>query len=97
MLVRLSYRIVTGVTVAPPRSRMRLLTSLEFVTVPAYFAPKGVIMAKSMKRETIKLVSTGSTGYYYTTTKKKGTEKLLLKKYDPRLRKHIDFKEGKIK
>ena len=54
-------------------------------------------MAKSTKRENIKLVSTAGTGYYYTTSKKKGAEKLLLKKYDPKLRKHVDFKEGKIK
>ena len=50
-------------------------------------------------REKVKLVSTAGTGYYYTTTKNKRntTEKLLMKKYDPVVRKHVDFKEDKIK
>jgi large subunit ribosomal protein L33 len=50
-------------------------------------------------REKIKLVSTAGTGYYYTTTKNKRnvTEKLELKKFDPKVRKHVLFKEGKIK
>lgn len=49
-------------------------------------------------RINIKLVSTGGTGHYYTTTKnpKKSTEKLLKKKYDPVLRKHVEYKEAKI-
>jgi len=47
----------------------------------------------------IKLVSTAGTGYYYTTTKNKRThpEKFVLKKYDPVVRKHVEFKEEKIK
>jgi len=47
----------------------------------------------------IKLVSTAGTGYYYTTQKnpKGQTEKLVLKKYDPVVRKHVAFKEAKIK
>lgn len=50
-------------------------------------------------REKIKLVSTAGTGYYYTTDKNKRTmtEKLVMKKYDPKVRKHVDFKEAKIK
>lgn len=50
-------------------------------------------------REKIKLVSTAGTGHYYTTTKNKRTkpEKLVLKKYDPVLRKHVEYKEDKIK
>jgi len=54
-------------------------------------------MARSLKRELVRLVSTAGTGYFYTTIKKKGTEKLLLKKYDPKLKKRVDFKEAKIK
>ena len=47
----------------------------------------------------IKLVSTADTGYYYVTRKnpRTSTEKLELKKYDPVARKHVLFKEGKIK
>lgn len=50
-------------------------------------------------RDKIKLVSSAGTGYYYTTTKNKRTmtEKLELKKYDPVIRKHVIFKEAKIK
>jgi large subunit ribosomal protein L33 len=50
-------------------------------------------------RDLIKLVSTAGTGHYYTTDKnKKNTpDKLLLKKYDPVVRKHVEYKESKIK
>lgn len=54
---------------------------------------------KSNARETIKMVSTAGTGEYYTTkkNKKNTTEKLRLKKYDKKLRKHVEFKEEKVK
>ena len=47
----------------------------------------------------IKLVSTADTGYYYVTKKnpRTQTEKLLFRKYDPVVRKHVPYKEGKIK
>jgi large subunit ribosomal protein L33 len=47
----------------------------------------------------IKLVSTAGTGYFYTTKKnpRNTTEKLTLRKYDPKIRKHVEFKEAKIK
>ena len=47
----------------------------------------------------IKLVSTADTGYYYVTKKnpRTSTEKLEFKKYDPKVRKHVAFKESKIK
>jgi len=47
----------------------------------------------------IKLVSTAETGYFYVTKKnpRTKTEKLELKKYDPVVRKHVAFKEAKIK
>ena len=46
----------------------------------------------------IKLVSSAGTGYFYTTTKnkRKTTGKLSFKKYDPKVRKHVLFKESKI-
>ncbi|MCW5589363.1 MAG: 50S ribosomal protein L33 [Legionellales bacterium] len=49
-------------------------------------------------REKVKMVSTESS-YYYTTMKNKRntTEKLRMKKYDPVVRKHVVFEEGKIK
>lgn len=47
----------------------------------------------------IKLVSTADTGYYYVTKKnpRTSTEKLEFRKYDPVARKHVTFKEAKIK
>jgi large subunit ribosomal protein L33 len=47
----------------------------------------------------IKLVSTADTGYYYVTKKnpRTQTEKLEFRKYDPVARKHVAFKETKIK
>ena len=50
-------------------------------------------------REKIRLVSSAGTGFFYTTTKNRrnSPEKLVVKKYDPRIRKHVDFKEAKIK
>ena len=50
-------------------------------------------------REKIKLVSSAGTGHFYTTTKNKCTmtEKLAMKKFDPVVRKHVIYKEAKIK
>ncbi|MAI98269.1 MAG: 50S ribosomal protein L33 [Nisaea sp.] len=47
----------------------------------------------------IKMVSTAETGFYYVTKKnpRTQTEKLELRKYDPVARKHVMFKESKIK
>ncbi len=55
-------------------------------------------MAKS-KRDKIKLESTADTGFFYTTTKNRRSQggKLELKKYDPVVRKHVVFKETKLK
>lgn len=50
-------------------------------------------------RDKIRLVSTAGTGYFYTTDKNKRTmpEKFEIKKFDPVVRKHVVFKEAKIK
>ncbi len=50
-------------------------------------------------RDKIKLVSSAGTSHYYTTTKNKRTmtEKMVIKKYDPTIRKHVEYKEAKIK
>jgi large subunit ribosomal protein L33 len=55
-------------------------------------------MAKSV-REKIRLNSSAGTGHFYTTTKNKKTMtgKMQIKKYDPVVRKHVMYKEGKIK
>jgi large subunit ribosomal protein L33 len=50
-------------------------------------------------RDKIKLVSSAKTGHFYTTTKnkRKTPDKLVFKKYDPVVRKHVEYKEAKIK
>jgi len=55
-------------------------------------------MAKS-SREKIRLVSSAGTGHFYTTDKnKKNTPaKMEMRKYDPVVRKHVMYKEAKIK
>ena len=56
-------------------------------------------MATKGGREKIKLVSTADTGHFSTTTKNKKTtpEKMSIMKFDPKARKHVEYKEAKIK
>lgn len=56
-------------------------------------------MAAKSAREKIKLVSSAETGHFYTTTKNKRNtpNKMEIKKYDPVVRKHVVYKEAKIK
>lgn len=56
-------------------------------------------MAKKGPRGTTKLVSSAGTGYAYYTSKnsRNTTDKLKLNKYDPIVRKHVEFNEGKMK
>jgi large subunit ribosomal protein L33 len=58
----------------------------------------GTKMAKPITQK-IKLLSTAGTGFFYVTKKnpRTATEKLSFKKYDPIARKHVPFKEAKIK
>ena len=86
---------------------------LDFSQVPRHWTPlaalgklcapptaliPGPVMAKPTTIK-IKLVSTADTGYYYVTKKnpRTQTEKLNFRKYDPVVRKHVEFKEAKIK
>lgn len=47
----------------------------------------------------IRLNSTADTGFFYVTKKnaRTKTDKLVMRKYDPVAKKHVEFKEGKIK
>ena len=47
----------------------------------------------------IRLVSTADTGFFYVTKQnpRNTTEKMSFRKYDPVVRKHVEFKEAKIK
>lgn len=55
-------------------------------------------MAKPITQK-IKLLSSAGTGFFYVTKKnpRNSTEKLSFKKYDPIVRKHVEFKETKIR
>jgi len=58
--------------------------------------------AKNMAKPTtikIRLVSSADTGYFYVTKKNSRTmtEKMTVRKYDPVARKHVEFREAKIK
>jgi large subunit ribosomal protein L33 len=59
---------------------------------------RGPTMAKAATIK-VKLVSTADTGYFYVTKKNSRTmtDKLSFKKYDPVAKKHVEFKEAKIK
>ena len=50
-------------------------------------------------REKVRMNSSAGTGHFYTTDKNKRTtpDKLEMKKFDPVVRKHVMYKEGKIK
>ena len=56
-------------------------------------------MAAKGAREKIRLVSTAETGHFYTTDKNKRNmpEKMEIKKFDPVVRKHVIYKEAKIR
>ena len=53
----------------------------------------------SSKRDLIRMISSAGTGHFDTTDKNKKTipGKLEMLKYDPKVRKHVMYKEGKIK
>ena len=61
-----------------------------------YFEVLNMAKAVTIK---VKLVSTADTGFYYVAKKNSRTmtDKMVKKKYDPVARKHVEFKESKIK
>ena len=67
-----------------------------------FFRPFKLLREAVMAKPTtvkIKLVSTADTGFFYVTKKnpRNITEKMTFRKYDPVARKHVEFKESKIK
>jgi large subunit ribosomal protein L33 len=67
--------------------------------VPLFFFSVGIDPMAKPATVKIKLVSSADTGFYYVTKKnpRTQTEKLSFRKYDPKARKHVEFKEAKIK
>ena len=87
--------------VTPLLDELRLSGAL--ITLPAavrfrpnHFARSSMAKAASIK---IKLVSSADTGFYYVAKKNSRTmtDKLVKKKYDPVAKKHVEFREAKIK
>jgi large subunit ribosomal protein L33 len=70
--------------------------SIPFPARAGFSRNKTMAKAANIK---IKLLSTADTGSFYVTSKnaRTKTEKLTFKKYDPVIRKHVEFKETKIK
>jgi large subunit ribosomal protein L33 len=75
-----------------------LSCALPFAPRRALQKSEHAAMAKSNTIQ-IKLVSSAETGYFYVTKKnvRNTTGKLEMKKYDPVVRKHVVFREAKIK
>jgi large subunit ribosomal protein L33 len=65
----------------------------------AFHLPSGTRTMAKPATVKIKLVSTADTGFFYVTKKnpRNQTEKMSFRKYDPVVRKHVEFKEAKIK
>jgi large subunit ribosomal protein L33 len=84
------------------RARQRRRTTRAAVSAAFFFSrhqiSKEAVMAKPTTVK-IKLVSSADTGFFYVTKKnpRNITEKLTFRKYDPVARKHVEFKEAKIK
>ncbi|MFT5241558.1 MAG: large subunit ribosomal protein L33 [Kiritimatiellia bacterium] len=58
-----------------------------------------ITLESIMSRESVRLVSSAGTGHTYITTKnnKLSKEKLEMRKYDPKVRKHVVYRESKMK
>ena len=91
-----SFHAGTAVSHVIPRS-------LTFAAQPTRFRPNferrsRFAMAKATTIK-VKLVSSADTGFYYVTKKNSRTmtDKLVKKKYDPVAKKHVEFRESKIK
>jgi large subunit ribosomal protein L33 len=83
----------------PDLAAERFSAGRPFVVNFRASGPRGFwVMAKPTTVK-IKLVSSADTGFFYVTKKnpRNQTEKLTFRKYDPVVRKHVDFKEAKIK
>jgi len=85
-----------AIDIRPP---IRMVRANEPVRRPDPFCIDRIpAMAKAASIK-IKLLSTADTGYFYVTKKnaRTQTEKMAVKKYDPIAKKHVEFKETKIK
>jgi|TARA_B100001540_G_scaffold41144_1_gene36498 large subunit ribosomal protein L33 len=70
-----------------------------FSRISAVVESRSESAGDTLMRDKIKLVSSAGTGHYYTTNKNKRTtpDKIEMKKFDPVVRKHVIYKEAKIR
>ncbi len=79
---------------------MRSIDKKGIDTALAELRTRGVKTYRSNQmRDKIRLVSSAGTGHFYTTTKNKRNmpDKMEIRKFDPKARKHVMYKEAKIK
>jgi large subunit ribosomal protein L33 len=83
----------------PPAGHLRHRSSGRTHAPLSSFSAFGIGAMAKPTTVKIKLVSTADTGFFYVTKKnpRNQTEKMSFRKYDPIARKHVDFKEAKIK
>jgi large subunit ribosomal protein L33 len=98
----LNWRDIPGTPLMGLTSGHWISNLPPFVRCRRYPAPRHAFKDQAMAKNNtvqIKLVSTADTGFFYVTKKnaRTTTSKLELKKYDPVVRKHVPFKEAKIK
>jgi large subunit ribosomal protein L33 len=82
----------------PSEARLRRKCAPDWPAPDSRRFFKVLNMAKAVTIK-VKLVSSADTGFYYVAKKNSRTmtDKLVKKKYDPVARKHVEFKESKIR
>jgi large subunit ribosomal protein L33 len=90
--------LADGWSKRPPLQRAARVRRSRCFQAARPLANSGCVMAKPATVK-IRLVSTADTGFFYVTKKnpRNTTEKMTFRKYDPVVRKHVEFKEAKIK
>jgi large subunit ribosomal protein L33 len=83
-------------TLAAACPKGRSLEGRRIIAALVVFRTRAMAKPATVK---IRLVSTADTGFFYVTKKnpRNTTEKMSFRKYDPVVRKHVEFKEAKIK
>ena len=92
------FKIMVGEDGGDVKFSQQLWPNFQGLEPSVTISDIGIKMAKAASIK-IKLLSTANTGFFYVTKKNSRTmtEKMSMSKYDPVVRKHVDFKETKIK
>jgi large subunit ribosomal protein L33 len=70
---------------------------LTVITIPYYPTGRSAVARSRDARPIVRLVSSARTGHTYVTTKSRRNDpdRLVLRKYDPAVRKHVEFREAR--